>query len=87
MRDPTKKFGPIGSAVLTFIGYKQTDKQAKFIHGCNFLFLTGIDLTYTDYAAIQEIHGYGDQIFKLLVNSLCPSIFGQNVVKVLDAIH
>ncbi|XP_023328014.1 DNA helicase MCM8 [Eurytemora carolleeae] len=41
----------------------------------------GIDLTYTDYAAIQEIHGYGDQIFKLLVNSLCPSIFGQNVVK------
>ena len=31
-----KKLGPIGSAVLTFIGYKQTDKhhdrQAKFIY-------------------------------------------------------
>ena len=24
--------GPIGSAVLTFIGYKHTDKQAKFIY-------------------------------------------------------
>ena len=24
---PTKKLGPIGSAVLTFIGYKQTDTQ------------------------------------------------------------
>jgi len=24
--------GPIGSAVLTFIGYKQTDRQAKFIY-------------------------------------------------------
>ena len=24
---PTKNLGPIGSAVLTFIGYKQTDKQ------------------------------------------------------------
>ena len=28
MRDPTKNLGPIGSAVLTFIGYKQkTDRQ------------------------------------------------------------
>jgi len=31
-----KKLGPIGSAVLTFIGYKQTDRQtdrqAKFIY-------------------------------------------------------
>ena len=26
-RCPTKKLGPIGSAVLTFIGYKQTNKQ------------------------------------------------------------
>ena len=25
----TKNLGPIGSAVLTFIGYKQTDRQAK----------------------------------------------------------
>ena len=26
-RCPTKNLGPIGSAVLTFIGYKQTDRQ------------------------------------------------------------
>ena len=36
MRDPTKNLGLIGSAVLTFIGYKQTDtqtdRQAKFIY-------------------------------------------------------
>ncbi len=39
-RCPTKNLGPIGSAVLTFIGYKQTnkqtdkhqDRQAKFIY-------------------------------------------------------
>ena len=24
--------GPVGSAVLTFIGYKQTDRQVKFIY-------------------------------------------------------
>ena len=27
MRGPTKNLGPIGSAVLKFIGYKQTNKQ------------------------------------------------------------
>ena len=26
---PTKNLGPLGSAVLTFIGYKQTDKQTN----------------------------------------------------------
>ena len=29
MRDPTRNLVSVGSAVLTFIGYKQTDKQAK----------------------------------------------------------
>ena len=28
------KFGPDGSAVLTFIGHKKTDRQAKFIYRC-----------------------------------------------------
>ena len=32
MRDPTKKLGPIGSAVLTFIGYKQTNRQTSQIY-------------------------------------------------------
>ena len=27
MRGPTQYMAPIGSAVLTFIGYKRTDKQ------------------------------------------------------------
>ena len=36
MRDPTKNLGLIGLAVLTFIGYKQTDRQAKFIYRYNF---------------------------------------------------
>ena len=26
-----KNLGPIGSAILTFIGYKQTNRQAKYI--------------------------------------------------------
>ena len=41
---PPKNLGPIGSAVLTFIGYKQTnkqtnkqtDRQAKFIYKWEF---------------------------------------------------
>ena len=30
MWSPTQNFGPIGSDVLTFIGYKQTDKQTEY---------------------------------------------------------
>ena len=39
MWGPAQNLGPIGLAVLTFIGYKQTDKQtdrqAKFIYRLN----------------------------------------------------
>ena len=31
MWGPIQNFGPIGSAVLTFIGYKQTDKQSIYL--------------------------------------------------------
>lgn len=41
----------------------------------------GIEFTYNDYAAVQEIHSFGDNIFKLLANSLCPSIYGHELVK------
>ena len=41
----------------------------------------GIQFTYNDYALIQDVHSYGGQTFKLLVNSLCPAIFGQSLVK------
>ena len=30
MRGPTQNLGQIGSAVLKFIGYRQTDTQAKY---------------------------------------------------------
>jgi len=32
MPGPTQNLGPIGSAVLTFIGYEQTDKQASKVY-------------------------------------------------------
>jgi len=41
----------------------------------------GIEFTYNDYALIQEVHSSGDQMFKLLVHSLCPSIYGHDLVK------
>jgi len=31
MGGPTQKFGPIGSAVISFFGNKRTDRQAKYI--------------------------------------------------------
>ena len=41
----------------------------------------GIQFTYNDYNLIQDIHSYGGETFKLLVNSLFPAIFGQSLVK------
>ena len=46
-----------------------------------------MDLTNLDMEAVNEIQNYGPRIFKLLVNSLCPSIFGMNVVKVIDLVQ
>ena len=40
-----------------------------------------VHFTYNDHALIQDIHSYGPNIFKLLVNSLCPTVFGHNMVK------
>ena len=40
-----------------------------------------VQFTYNDFALIQDIHSYGPGIMKLLVNSLCPSIFGHFMVK------
>lgn len=41
----------------------------------------GGQLTLLDYSAIQEIFSLGPELFKLLVASLCPSIYGQPLVK------
>ena len=40
-----------------------------------------VQFTYNDHALIQDIHSFGPDIFKLLVNSLCPTVFGHNMVK------
>ena len=40
-----------------------------------------VHFTYNDHALIQDIHSFGPNIFKLLVNSLCPTVFGHNMVK------
>ena len=57
-----KKLGPIGSAVLTFIGYKQTDKQtdrqAKFIYRCYVRFTTVPIKALSDQECIIDINVY-----------------------------
>ncbi|XP_054257104.1 DNA helicase MCM8-like isoform X2 [Macrosteles quadrilineatus] len=42
--------------------------------------MSGIEFNIKDYYAIQEIHGE-PSLFRLLVNSLCPSIYGHEMVK------
>ena len=41
----------------------------------------GMNLTLLDYSAVQEIHAYKSELLKLLVASLCPSIYGNELVK------
>lgn len=40
----------------------------------------GLDFTTKDFYGIEEIHN-DDDVFKLLVGSLCPTIYGQEIVK------
>lgn len=42
---------------------------------------TQIEFTLLDYSMIQEVFSLGPEIFKLIVASLCPSIFGHELVK------
>ena len=69
MWGPTKNFGRIGSAVLTFIGYKQTnkqtDRQAKYIY---------IDIVDTDKKIEDKFHA---QKIGSSFNSFC---FGKNII-------
>jgi len=41
----------------------------------------GVNFTLLDYSAIQEIHAFKAKLLKLLVASLCPSIYGNELVK------
>ena len=41
----------------------------------------GIEFSRADFDMINEIHSFESQIFKLLVHSLCPAIYGHEVVK------
>lgn len=40
-----------------------------------------VEFTYLDYSAIRELFDLGPELFKLLVASLCPSIYGHELVK------
>lgn len=42
--------------------------------------VVGPDLRMVDYYAIEEIHDQ-PQLFRLLVNSLCPAIYGHEVLE------
>ena len=39
------------------------------------------DFTLLDYSTVQEIHALKSELFKVLVASLCPSIYGHEEVK------
>ena len=41
----------------------------------------GIEFTMADYTLVREIQSFESQTFKLLVHSLCPSIYGHDIVK------
>ncbi|XP_049692661.2 DNA helicase MCM8 [Helicoverpa armigera] len=54
--------------------------EAVSIHSHRNLSNPTLSFTLKDYYAIQEIHGSED-VFRLLVHSLCPTIFGHEAVK------
>ncbi|XP_047513532.1 DNA helicase MCM8-like isoform X2 [Pieris napi] len=54
--------------------------EAVSIHSQRNLSNPTLSFTLKDYYAIQEIHATED-VFRLLVHSLCPTIFGQEAVK------
>ncbi|XP_050681276.1 DNA helicase MCM8 [Leptidea sinapis] len=54
--------------------------EAVSIHSQRNLSNPTISFTLKDYYAIQEIHA-SDDVFRLLVHSLCPTIFGHEAVK------
>ncbi|XP_045538871.1 DNA helicase MCM8 [Papilio machaon] len=54
--------------------------EAVSIHSQRNLSNPTLSFTLKDYYAIQEIHASED-VFRLLVHSLCPAIFGHEVVK------
>ena len=41
----------------------------------------GIEFTAEDFELVREIHSFENLIFKLIVHSLCPSIYGHDLVK------
>ncbi|XP_045448579.1 DNA helicase MCM8-like [Melitaea cinxia] len=54
--------------------------EAVSIHSQRNLSNPTLSFTLKDYYAIQEIHA-SENVFRLLVHSLCPTIFGQEAVK------
>ena len=54
MWSPVQNLGPIGSAVLAIIGYKKTDRQAKYIYRWYDVLFT---IFFTDHI-ITHLHLY-----------------------------
>ena len=52
MWGPKHNLGPIGSAVLTFIGYKQTERQAKLIY-IDYYYCSWRDLEQSENMLLQ----------------------------------
>ena len=48
-------FGPIGSSVLTFNGYKQTERQAKYI---TFQRIESLNIFFCMHTKIALLHIY-----------------------------
>ena len=41
----------------------------------------GIEFTQQDYEMVRAVHSHGSKVMRLLVESLCPSIYGHELVK------
>lgn len=60
---------------VTRVGGGEEASEARERSSC------GIEFTAADFSMVQEIYSFESLIFKLIVHSLCPSIYGHELVK------
>ena len=65
---------------LGYGGESSTSGEEAFLSSASSSSKDSVDFDYVDYYAIRDIHGQPD-LFRLLVHSVAPSIFGHEVVK------
>lgn len=56
-------------------------EAVSILNGASKVDKSQIEFTYLDYTAIREIFDIGPELFKLFVASICPSIYGHELVK------